>query len=399
MAIGAVFKDYNGKINSLDFHRTDDLLVTASDDESIRLYNTATASLVKTIHSKKYGVDQICFTHHPSSVIYSSKNGWDESLRYLSLYDNRYIRYFKGHRDRVVSLCMSPKTDCFMSGALDHTVRLWDLRTNACQGQMRLLGRPSVAYDQQGLVMAVSMEGGVVKLFDVRGYDKGPFDTFLVGGDNSEITSMKFSNDGKMMLLCTSGSRTYVLDAYTGNVIHAFNLVPDADGIPLDASFSPDGQYIVSGSGDGSVKAFSTASGTEVASWSNHAGVPAVVRWAPRRLLFASASVVLALWIPDLSKLMHTKADVPPGGGGAGAKAEVQAQQVNAAATATVQNSMTVMSSIRSGMATENFSNVAEAVPTNPCPPSVEILERQETQTEAAGTGSRDPLLSASESQ
>jgi WD40 repeat protein len=34
---------------------------------------------------------------------------------------------------RVVSLCMSPKNDCFMSGAMDHTVRLWDLRTNVCQ--------------------------------------------------------------------------------------------------------------------------------------------------------------------------------------------------------------------------------------------------------------------------
>lgn len=101
-----------------------------------------TSRLLKTIHSKKYGVDQICFTHHTSSVVYSSKNGWDgkvilnitlscallkcclwgqlsnsekaccddvvgwdcaESLRYLSLYDNRYLRYFKGHRDRSLS--------------------------------------------------------------------------------------------------------------------------------------------------------------------------------------------------------------------------------------------------------------------------------------------------------
>ena len=35
----------NGRvINSMDFHRTEDFLVTASDDESIRLYNTAKAS-------------------------------------------------------------------------------------------------------------------------------------------------------------------------------------------------------------------------------------------------------------------------------------------------------------------------------------------------------------------
>jgi hypothetical protein len=32
---------------------------------------------LKTIHSKKYGVDKIVFTHHKDSVLYSSKNGWD----------------------------------------------------------------------------------------------------------------------------------------------------------------------------------------------------------------------------------------------------------------------------------------------------------------------------------
>ena len=103
---------------------------------------------------------------------------------------------------------MSPKNDTFMSGSLDHTVRLWDLRTNICQvphtsnrvggfralsldscgdghaagrlggwvagwqGLMRVRGRPSVAYDEQGLVFAVAMEGGAVKLFDVRSYEK-----------------------------------------------------------------------------------------------------------------------------------------------------------------------------------------------------------------------------------
>lgn len=83
------------------------------------------ASCLKTINSKKYGVDLVCFTSQPTTVIYSSKNGWDgklipktfacvwfienylfiwlawsESLRLLSLHDNKYLRYFKGHHDR-----------------------------------------------------------------------------------------------------------------------------------------------------------------------------------------------------------------------------------------------------------------------------------------------------------
>lgn len=40
------------------------------------------------------------------------------------------------------------------------------------QGLLRVRGRPAVAYDQQGLVFAVAMEGGAIKLFDVRSYDK-----------------------------------------------------------------------------------------------------------------------------------------------------------------------------------------------------------------------------------
>lgn len=38
------------------------------------------ASCLKTINSKKYGVDLVCFTSHPTTVIYSSKNGWDGML-------------------------------------------------------------------------------------------------------------------------------------------------------------------------------------------------------------------------------------------------------------------------------------------------------------------------------
>lgn len=42
-----------GKINSLDFHRKDDLLVTASEDDSVRLYDIASAKLVSLLFTWK----------------------------------------------------------------------------------------------------------------------------------------------------------------------------------------------------------------------------------------------------------------------------------------------------------------------------------------------------------
>ncbi|CAK9161768.1 unnamed protein product [Ilex paraguariensis] len=301
MSIGAVFSDFVGKINSLDFHRNADLLVAASEDDSVRLYDIANAKLLKTTYHKKHGADRICFTHHPSSVICSSSYNLDstgESMRYLSMYDNRCLRYFKGHKERVVSLCMSPVNDSFMSGSLDHTVRIWDLRVNACQGILRLRGRPTVAYDQQGLVFVVAMEGGAIKLFDSRSYDKGPFDTFLVGGDTAEVSDIKFSNDGKSVLLTTTSHNVYVLDAYAGEKRCGFSLDPSPN-TTMEATFTPDGQYVLSGSGDGTLHAWGVYTAHKVASWDSYIGVVSCLKWAPRRLMFAAASTVLTFWIPD----------------------------------------------------------------------------------------------------
>jgi WD40 repeat protein len=67
---------------------------------------------------------------------------------------------------------MSPVDDTFLSASLDSTVRLWDLRTNACQGLIRRTGRASVAYDAQGLIFAVATSNNAVKLYDLRSFEK-----------------------------------------------------------------------------------------------------------------------------------------------------------------------------------------------------------------------------------
>ncbi|GMY12221.1 protein ANTHESIS POMOTING FACTOR 1 [Fagus crenata] len=338
MEVGMAFRDYNGRISSMDFHKTSSYLVTASDDESIRLYDVASANCLKTINSKKYGVDLVCFTSHPTTVIYSSKNGWDESLRLLSLHDNKYLRYFKGHHDRVVSLSLCSRKECFISGSLDRTVLLWDQRAEKCQGLLRAQGRPATAYDEQGLVFAVAF-GGYIRMFDARKYERGPFDIFSVGGDTSDANVVKFSNDGRLMLLTTMDGHIHVLDSFRGTLLSTYNVKPVSSNSTLEASFSPEGMFVIAGtvfisgilllyqkeaagsdlagavnniasntglldgSGDGSVYSWSVRSGKEVASWMSTETEPPVIKWAPGSLMFVTGSSELSFWIPDLSKL------------------------------------------------------------------------------------------------
>ena len=153
-----------------------------------------------------------------------------ETIRYLSLYDNSYLRYFKGHRDRVLSLSMSPAADVFVSSSLDATVRLWDLRQNGCQGLIHMprstVGPASgtpwslAAFDPTGTVFVVAAPHTTantadIKLFDVAQFEHGPFCEITVEGVK-EASSIQFSPDGRHILLLTTGHKLIMLDSSPG---------------------------------------------------------------------------------------------------------------------------------------------------------------------------------------
>lgn len=169
--VAKVFRENTDKINSIDFSPSGETLISCSEDDQIVIYDCEKGTQVRTVNSKKYGVDLIHFTHAKNTAIHSSTKV-DDTIRYLSLHDNKYIRYFPGHTKKVVSLCLSPVEDTFLSGSLDKTLRLWDLRSPNCQGLMHLSGRPVAAYDPEGLIFAAGVNSESIKLYDLRSFDK-----------------------------------------------------------------------------------------------------------------------------------------------------------------------------------------------------------------------------------
>ncbi|VDP05989.1 unnamed protein product [Soboliphyme baturini] len=291
LAVAKLFRENTDRINSFDFSPDGLLLISSSDDDSIIIYDCQSGTRKRQVNSKKYGVDLIHFTHAPDTAIHSSTKV-DDTIRYLSLHDNKYIRYYPGHGKKVVSLSLSPIDDTFISGSLDMTIRLWDLRSQSCQGVMRLTGRPVAAYDPEGLIFAVGVNSEYVKLYDLRSFDKGPFNTFQLPQQDKDCdwTSLKFSPDGKVIMIGTNGTVIRMIDAFQGHLI--YNLVGHVNGkgLPLESSFTPDSNYIFSGSTDSKVYVWSAENGSPIATLEGeHTGPVQCVQFNPKYMMFASA--------------------------------------------------------------------------------------------------------------
>ncbi|KAK8772350.1 WD repeat domain 82 [Amblyomma americanum] len=303
--VAKVFRENTDRINSIDFSPNGETLISSSDDDSIVIYDCEKGTHKRTLNSKKYGVDLIHYTHAANTAIHSSTKV-DDTIRYLSLHDNKYIRYFPGHTKKVVTLCTSPVDDLFLSGSLDKSLRLWDLRSPNCQGVMHLTGRPVGNFDPEGLIFAVGLNSELVKLYDLRTFDKGPFNTFKLPQDRDcDWTGLKFSPDGKSILISTNGALIHLIDAFQGTPQQTFTGHTNNKGIPLEASFSPDSQFVFSGSTDGRVHVWSTTAegggGTRTAVLScDHTGPVHCVQFNPKYMMLVSACTNMAFWLPSI---------------------------------------------------------------------------------------------------
>lgn len=325
-------------ITGMAFDDFGDTLVTAAEDETFRLYNCKTGKHVKTLFSKKYGVDLPRFTHKNTTILHASTKD-DDTIRYHSLHDNKYLQYFKGHKKQVVSLEVHPLEDTFMSGSLDNTVRLWDLRTPNCRGLLNLPSAPIVAYDPAGMVFAVAINTFQrILLYDIKLFDKDPFlsieikDPYLskisFPPRKPWITSMSFSTNSKWILIGTAGDVHYVLDAFDGNLLARlegfrgleggktgdhFGVMPVKGISGEEVGWTTDSKLIVSGSQPGKIYFWDSSmipatpapEGenakvlTPVVTLDGHPGPSRCVKFNPRYQMFASAGAELAFWLAD----------------------------------------------------------------------------------------------------
>ncbi|EEB08285.1 Set1C complex subunit Swd2.1 [Schizosaccharomyces japonicus yFS275] len=303
------------KITSVNFDDSGELCLCCSTDDMLHLYNCTTGKFVRSFASKKYGAHLACFSHHSTSTVYASTKEGD-TLRFLDLNSNRYIRYFVGHKDKVISLDVSPVDELFLSTSLDNTLRLWDMRSSTCQGLLNITSPAVAAFDATASLFAVaSLSTLTISLYNIKSFDLKPFQQFSFPKPPYGVTvsHIEFSTDGECILLSLSSGGFLVLNAYTGKVMlqnqDQSASVTEESLKYSSACLTPDSKYVFGREDNKHVAVYNLHDNSRHSSLQRpicqldmDMEVPSIIRFNPRYAEFITAvDDSLTFWTSDVS--------------------------------------------------------------------------------------------------
>ena len=331
LKIAKVFES-DGAVSNLDFHRDGRYLVSSSTESSIQILDSLAGTEWKKVLVKDHGVGVMKFTHHESSVLLSSER-YSHDIRMLCLHDNQYVRFFRGHEDKVTSLSMSPVDDKFISASADNSVNIWDLASKHPVGKIaisRQYDRVHASFDHNGFLFGVLAHDNrtnshSLRLYDQKNYQGGPFEDIapkltsiesgikaaqdpsnpLTSDQISKLlaapwTSFEFSPDGSKILVNTRSEMMLILDSFSTeeNVTEPLIILnrKNDSGLSLGACFSADGTYILSGNDDNDIQVYDALTGKQSGGvLGGHVGPVSCIRYEVMSILLNIISNIHAL--------------------------------------------------------------------------------------------------------
>uniref|UniRef100_A0A5S6QDX4 WD_REPEATS_REGION domain-containing protein n=1 Tax=Trichuris muris TaxID=70415 RepID=A0A5S6QDX4_TRIMR len=311
------FKESSNHVTSIDIHSSGSHVIVGSElDSSITLYDCNNGSIASSLFSKKYGVGVVRFLD-PHQVLHTATM-IDNTIRLLSMAENRYVRYFPGHIDKVNSVAVTPKGDYFLSSGKDRLTYLWESRFKIPQTVVSLDGKTYVAIDGDARVFATASADSEIRLFDMRNYRKGPFALYDLRKHVKLLANwngVKFSPDGNYIMITTDAGYIMLVNSFTGKLEHVLSGYEYKTGVEIGACFLPDSKYVFSGSESGKVYVWdlkrSEKKGTILNSQpftlnSRHRFPCRCIVFSSAYALLVSSCKVTNFWVPGIKKARST---------------------------------------------------------------------------------------------
>ena len=275
----ALLTGHTRRVTSMDFPADGRFLVSGSFDGTVRLWDIDTGKQISVLAGQGSKIKDIAVSLDGKTVASGSWNDgtlilWDtetgEQIKRHTRYTDNLIHRFKIALDKswslsvpnaIETLAFSPDGKTLASGHSDGIVRLWDAETGRKLSTLKEHKRGSIrslAFSPDGKTLASSTSGEI----RLRTLQKGKLQSRLtMKGKGAE--HLVFSPDSQTLISndrMWSGRRNLLVwRADTGERLRSIPIAPTGQ---LEAlALLPDGNTIVTGGWDGTIRQWDLATG------------------------------------------------------------------------------------------------------------------------------------------
>ncbi len=251
---------HEGPVRSVTFATGEPLLLSASYDNTLRLWSVEEGKLLKTIRGHGRRVEEAVLSPDRKWALSASQ---DQTVRVwdVARYTESQVlgaRQLTGHADAILDARFSPDGSQVLTASRDRTARQWDVATGKLAATFQE-GHDYLAsagkFFAEGRKLATAAGDGTVRIWDVvtGGEERGFTGTGLQ-------TVLAVAPDGTWLVTGTTSGAAQVVDVVTGKPIARLGEEANEEAARIDrdddvtfATISADGQAIALGNEAGDI--------------------------------------------------------------------------------------------------------------------------------------------------
>jgi WD40 repeat protein/tRNA A-37 threonylcarbamoyl transferase component Bud32 len=275
---------HEGGVVSAQFSPDGLRIVTASWDKTARVWDATTGQCLATLvgHEKALGSAQ--FSPDGLRIVTASDDAtsrvWDAAM-------GKSLATLNGHSNAVLCAQFSSDGSRIVTASLDKTARVWDATTGKClatlEGHEGRVNKNSAQFSPDGSRIVTASLDKTVPVWDAA---TGKCLTTLAGHEDT-VVSAQFSLDGLRIVTASWDKTARLWDAATGKCLAT--LVGHESRVN-SAQFSPDGLRIVTASNDKTARVWDSTTGKCLAPLVGHADYVISAQFSPDSLRIVTAS-------------------------------------------------------------------------------------------------------------
>ncbi|WP_348230398.1 serine/threonine-protein kinase [Trichocoleus desertorum] len=284
-------------INAIAISPNSQMLASASDDKTIRLWDIQAGKEQFTLHDHAHFVKTVAFHPQDDNLLVSGSR--DRTIKLWNLQTRSVIQILGGHDHTVNAVLFSPDGAFLASGSSDKQVKLWDWATGKVITSLTghdlavtaLAFSPNASNSGCQSLLASAGADASVQLWDLKTFER----VHTLTGHTANVRAVAFSPAGRWLATAGDDRTIRLWDLASQQTIHVLS----GHSWPVSAlAFSSDGETLISGSWDKTVKLWQVSTGKEIETLVGHTDSVSDTAIAPDRGLVASASYdrTIKLW-------------------------------------------------------------------------------------------------------